>query len=76
MRPSAYRSRSGFDGEQSLWFLPVITPIHRSPPSSFKGEPPLEDLLCDPILRRLIHSDGLSIGELLTVITDAQATLA
>ena len=76
MRPSAHKAYPEFAGEHSMWFLPVITPIRRHPPPTFQGEPPLEHLLNDPILKRLIASDGISTDDLLILIDTAQRNLS
>jgi len=45
-------------------------------PAAIKGEPPLAEPLADPILGRLLASDGLNHDHLLEVIEEAKLRLA
>jgi hypothetical protein len=39
------------------------------------AEPPLDDLIADPIVRRLMASDGVGMAQMLEIIARAQARL-
>jgi hypothetical protein len=40
------------------------------------GEPALDELMADPVLYRLMASDGVAMHHLVTLITDARTRLA
>lgn len=44
--------------------------------ASLRGEAPLAELLADPILRRLMRHDGVSLRELRDLLAEAEARLA
>lgn len=80
MTPAACKSSLATVIEHSMRALPVLPPFPRTAtctPERFVGahEPTLAELLDDPILERLLISDGVMMGELLAVIADARKAL-
>jgi len=49
--------------------------IVRRPQPFLHGEPPLREVLADPVVHAVMRRDGVSFGHLLNVIAAAQAPL-
>jgi hypothetical protein len=81
MMPAACSSSIATAIELSMRALPVLPPIRRSAKCAaerFAGgqEPTLDELLSDPILGRLIASDGVVMDDLLALVGDVRKALA
>jgi hypothetical protein len=80
MMPSACESSAAMAIDHAKRALPVRPPIRgraKCNPDRFAGglEPPLDELLGDPILGRLLARDGIAMDDLLALITDVQHAL-
>lgn len=54
------------------------TPMKAQPVDSYYGdgaEPPLGEVIADPVVRSLMDSDGVGVENLMAIIADAQAKL-
>lgn len=66
--------------EHAMRVLPVLPPIRHAAKCAlerFSGgqEPPLDELLDDPILERLMASDGVAMSDLLALVRDVGKAL-
>ncbi len=80
MTPAACEFSAASAIERSMRALPVLPPRRhnaRCVPERFVGghEPTIDELLGDPILERLLASDGLRMGELLVLIAEMRQAL-
>ncbi len=80
MMSAACKSSAATATDYPMRALPALPPLRRNAtcaPERFVGaqEPTLAELLDDPILARLLASDGIVMDELLVVVAKARRAL-
>jgi hypothetical protein len=65
-----------FAAKVAAFLFPMATPLCTlTRLRTVGGEPPLTDLIADPMTRQLMDSDGVALDHLLTLIADARTRL-
>ena len=81
MTPTACKQSAATVIEHALRCLPALPAVRQSAKNAADRfsqgvEPPLSELLDDPILGRLMRRDGVDMDDLLVLIADVRKALA